>query len=142
MNIILPILGLVAGFVFVYRLNVYVPLSYASYLAVAVLAALDTVFGGIRSGLEHRFKSDIFFSGFFVNTVAAGFLAFIGDKIGVPLTLVASIVFGYRIFQNLSLIRFHWITSHRRNPNNEPAGDSEPPLNPLGSTTIIRNINP
>lgn len=136
MTFIFPILGLLAGFFLIYRLDVFVPLSYASYLAVAVLAALDTIVGGLRAGMERRFESDIFFSGFVSNTIAAGFLAFIGDRIGVPLTLVATIVFGYRIFQNLSLIRTHWIVARRE--ARLPAGDHDPAVNNLGSTTTRR----
>lgn len=123
MNFIIPLIGLIGGFCLVYRLNITVPFGYANYLAVAVLATLDTVVGGLRAGLDHHFESDIFISAFFVNALAAGFLSYFGDTIGVPLTLVASIVFGYRIFQNLSLIRTHWIAG-RRGRRCPPSGGS------------------
>jgi small basic protein len=128
MSVVLPFFGLLAGFILVYRLDVTVPFGYANYLAVAVLASLDTVVGGIRAGVEHRFESDIFVSGFFLNALAAGILAYFGDRIGVSLTLVATFVFGYRIFQNLSLIRTHWITA-RRGRNQPPGtGGQDPSL--------------
>ena len=126
MNYIIPVLGLLGGFFLVYHLNVSVPFGYANYLAVAVLATLDTVVGGLRAGLDHHFESDIFISAFFVNALAAGILSYFGDTIGVPLTLVASIVFGYRIFQNLSLIRTHWIAGSRIRRKPPTSGGSIP----------------
>lgn len=137
MNLFLPLMGLLAGFCIVYKLNVVVPIIYANYLAVAVLATLDSVVGGVRAGMDHRFESDIFFSGFFINAIAAGILSYFGDQIGVPLTLVATIVFGYRIFQNLSLIRTHWIVAHRRGGGRtaEAVAISDPAVNGTGSPT-------
>jgi small basic protein len=120
---ILPLIGAVAGFLVVYRMGVTVPFGYANYLAVAVLATLDSLVGGWRGGMEHHFDREIFLSGFFVNAIVAGLLAFFGDKIGVPLTTVATIVFGYRIFNNLSMIRVHWVARMRnRSPELLMAG--------------------
>ena len=80
--------------------------DYASYLSLATLAGMDSVFGGIRAGLDGRFKNDIFLSGFIVNMVLAVALAFLGDQIGVAdLYLAAVVTLGGRIFLNLSVIR-------------------------------------
>ena len=54
---------------------VTVPAGIASYLSLATLAGLDAVIGGVRAGLEDKFKSDIFISGFVVNTLLAVLLA-------------------------------------------------------------------
>jgi small basic protein len=75
------------------------------YLAVSCLAGLDTVCGGVRTGLEGKFHSDVFLTGFFSNVLIAFFLAWLGDQIGINLFLVAALVLGTRIFTNLSLIR-------------------------------------
>lgn len=75
------------------------------YLAVACLAGLDSVSGGIRAGLEGKFHNDVFVTGFVSNTVIAFFLAWLGDKIGINLVLAAVVVLGARVFTNLSLIR-------------------------------------
>src|SRR5260221_8317731 len=83
---------------------------YAPYLSVATLAALDTVFGGIRAGIEGRFQDDIFVSGFLLNALMAAGLAILGDKIGVDLFLAAVVALGTRIFLNLSLIRRYYLT--------------------------------
>lgn len=77
----------------------------AQYVAVASLAGLDSICGGIRSGLEGKFHNDVFVTGFLANTVIAFFLAWLGDKIGLNLVLAAVVVLGWRVFGNLSLIR-------------------------------------
>lgn len=80
------------------------------YLGVAVIAGLDSVFGGLRSSLEGKFHTDVFVTGFFANILIAFFLAWLGDRIGVNLYLVAAFVLGWRIFTNLSLIRRFMLT--------------------------------
>jgi small basic protein len=93
--------GVVLGLV----LPVQIPIQYGRYLAVGVLAALDSALGGLRASLEDRFELDIFVSGFFANTILAAGLTYIGDRMGVELYYAALFAFGYRIFQNLGLIR-------------------------------------
>lgn len=110
MIILLPILGVVLGFVGIYFLNLPVPAGMASYLSLAALAGLDSVSGGIRAGLEDKFEADIFLSGFAVNTLLAGLLAYLGDQIGVDLFLAAVVALGGRVFLNLSIIRRQWLT--------------------------------
>lgn len=107
---ILPLLGLIVGFVVVYMANITVPENFASYLSLATLAGLDAVIGGIRAGVEEKFKSDIFLSGFLINTLLAVLLAYIGDLIDVQLYLAAVVIIGGRVFLNLSLIRRYWLT--------------------------------
>jgi small basic protein len=80
------------------------------YLAVACLAGLDSVCGGIRAGLEGKFHNDVFATGFVSNTVIAFFLAWLGDRIGINLVLAAVVVLGARVFTNLSLIRRYALT--------------------------------
>ena len=106
----LPVLGLVAGFSIVYWLPIRLESDYASYLSLATLAGLDSVFGGIRAGVEGKFHDDIFITGFVVNTVLAVSLAYLGDQIGVDLFLAAVVALGGRVFLNLSLIRRYWLT--------------------------------
>jgi small basic protein len=106
----LPILGFLVGFLVVLRLPTEVPYDYGSYLSLATLAGMDSIFGGIRAGLDGKFRNDIFLSGFVVNMVLAVLLAFLGDQIGVTdLYLAAVVTLGGRIFLNLSLIRRQWL---------------------------------
>ncbi|MDA8229457.1 MAG: small basic family protein, partial [Desulfitobacterium hafniense] len=39
----------------------------------------------------------------------AGLLAYVGDRIGVDLYLAAVVAFGVRLFQNLAIIRRHFL---------------------------------
>lgn len=108
---LLPLLGIIVGFVLIYfPVNITVPANYASYLSLATLAGLDAVIGGVRAGLEEKFKFDIFISGFLMNTVFAVLLAYVGDLIDVQLYLAAVVHLGWRVFLNLSLIRRYWLT--------------------------------
>ncbi len=106
----LPVIGLVTGFILVYLSQYTIPPGLADYLSLAALAGLDSICGGIRAGLEGKFHDDIFLSGFMVNTILAGSLAYLGDRIGVDLFLAAVVTLGGRVFLNLSLIRRHWLT--------------------------------
>lgn len=110
MTVLLPFGGLVVGFVVVYLFNVVVPAGFASYLSLASLAGLDAVIGGVRAGIEEKFQTDIFLSGFVVNTLLAMLLAYLGEQIGIELFLAAVVAIGGRIFLNLSLIRRYWLT--------------------------------
>jgi small basic protein len=103
--IFVPLLALFLGVVFALLWRHPITSVTAQYLAVACLAGLDTICGGIRSGLEGKFRSDVFFTGFLSNIVIAFFLAWLGDKIGIDLTLAVALVLGGRTFTNLSLIR-------------------------------------
>ncbi|MGI6357618.1 MAG: small basic family protein [Bacillota bacterium] len=102
---LLPVLALALGFLIGYLTKFSVPAALATYMSVALLAALDSVFGGIKALLENKFDSLIFLTGFFFNTLLAGVLAFLGDKLGVNLYMAAIFVFGVRLFQNLAIVR-------------------------------------
>ena len=113
-RILWPIGGFILGFtltLLIWRQGV--PFSVADYLSLAVLAGLDSVFGGIRAGMEGHFRSDVFLSGFVVNMLLAVLLVHLGWQIGVPdLYLAAVVTLGGRIFLNLSVIRRHWLERH------------------------------
>lgn len=107
---LIPLLGILVGFLIMYGVDIRVPADYASYLSLATLAGLDAVIGGVRAGIEEKFKADIFLSGFLVNTLLAVLLAYIGEQVGVDLFLAAVVAIGGRVFLNLSLIRRYWLT--------------------------------
>ena len=101
------LLGLVLGVTIGLNIPLLFPLSFAKYMSVAVLAALDSVFGGIRSAMEDTFDHTIFITGFFSNALLAAGLAFVGERLGIDLYLAAVVAFGVRLFQNLAIIRRH-----------------------------------
>lgn len=101
----LPVFGLILGVVLGLLTDVTVPAEYASYLSIAVLAALDTLFGGIRAHLQRNYDEIVFVTGFFFNIILAASLAFLGVHLGVDLYLAAVFAFGVRLFQNIAVIR-------------------------------------
>lgn len=102
---IFAILGLLIGVFLGLKLDITYPTQYSLYISVAILASLDSVFGAIKSMLEDKFDTSIFVSGFFGNAILASFLAYIGDRLGVPLYYAAIFAFGGRLFQNFAVIR-------------------------------------
>lgn len=108
--ILIPILALIIGALLAIVLQISVGGASGQYMAVACLAGIDTVFGGVRSGLEGKFNTLVFFTGFVSNTLIAFFLAWLGDQIYIDLRFAVALVLGARIFTNLSLIRRFAIT--------------------------------
>lgn len=103
------IIGLTLGVI----IGLFIPFSfspdYSTYVAVGILAALDSVFGGISAILQKKFNNLIFVTGFFGNAIIAAGLAYLGDKLNVPMYLAAVIVFGGRLFQNFAIMRRYYI---------------------------------
>jgi small basic protein len=109
----LPILGLLIGLVLGAALSLTIPAEYSRYTAMAILAALDSVLGAVRSEMAGEFDNRIFLSGFFANVVLAGGLTFLGDRLGVELYIAAIVAFGVRLFNNLAIIRRQLLTRWR-----------------------------
>lgn len=86
-----------------------IPYTYSSYLSIAIIAALDSVFGGIASVIKGNFDLKIFLSGFFGNSILSIALTFLGEKLNVDIYLAAIVVFVGRMFTNLAIIRRHYI---------------------------------
>jgi small basic protein len=114
----LPIMGLIIGVIIGLLTDIKIPEEYSNYLSIAILAALDTLFGGIRAQLQNIYDEKVFVSGFFFNIVLAASLAFLGVHLGVDLYLAAVFAFGVRLFQNIAVIRriilTKWSTSNEK----------------------------
>lgn len=83
--------------------------TYSSFLSIAIIAALDTVFGGIASVINKNFDLKIFLSGFFGNAILSIALTYLGEKLNVDIYLAAIFVFVWRMFNNLGIIRRYYI---------------------------------
>lgn len=83
--------------------------TYSGYLAIAIIAALDSVFGGIVSSLNKKFDMGVFLSGFFGNAILAMLLTYLGQRLNVDIYLAAIFVFVSRMFNNLGIIRRHYL---------------------------------
>jgi small basic protein len=86
-----------------------VPLILQPYLPIAVVAALDALFGGLRAMLDGLFDDKVFLVSFLSNVVVAAFIVFLGDQLGVggQLSTAVVVVLGIRIFSNAASIRRH-----------------------------------
>jgi small basic protein len=98
-------IGLVVGAIIALVLRPSVPAELSRYVAMAVVAAIDSSLGGVRSYLERTFNDRIFVLAFVSNAVLAIGIVWVGDQLGVDLTTAVVVVFGVRIFQNLAAIR-------------------------------------
>jgi small basic protein len=99
------LIGVVAGLVFAPD----VPLELERYLPIAVVAALDAMFGGLRAHLDGIFDDKVFVVSFVSNVVIAAAIVFLGDQLGVGAQLSTGVivVLGIRIFSNVAAIRRH-----------------------------------
>ena len=88
--------------------------TYSSYLAIAIIAALDSVFGGVSSALNKKFDLKIFLSGFFGNAILSMLLTYLGERLNVDIYLAAIIVFVGRMFTNLAIIRRFYVDKWTR----------------------------
>lgn len=107
------VLGLLIGIFLGLISGIQIPVTFSQYVAVAILASLDSVVGACLSHLQKTFDSNIFFSGFFINALLAALLTYIGNLLGVDLSLATIIVFGTRIFSNSAAIRRLLITNRK-----------------------------
>ncbi len=85
--------------------HIIIPYSSYQYVAVAILACLDSVFGALAASTGKKFNMKIFLSGFFFNAIFSMFLVYLGQLLNVEIYLAAVIVFGGRILNNFSIIR-------------------------------------
>ncbi|MBV2155972.1 small basic family protein [Kitasatospora sp. SUK 42] len=105
----IAVLGLVIGVVVGVFVQPEVPDAVVPYLPIAVVAALDAVFGGVRAMLDGIFNDKVFIVSFLSNVVVAALIVFLGDQLGVgsQLSTGVVVVLGIRIFSNAAAIRRH-----------------------------------
>ena len=105
----IPALALLAGVVLGLVLEPTVPALLQPYLPIAVVAALDAVFGAVRAQLDRIFDDRVFVVSFVSNVLVAALVVFLGDQLGVggQLSTAVVVVLGIRIFSNAAAIRRH-----------------------------------
>ena len=103
----IAVIGLVVGVVLGLLLQPIVPLWLQPYLPIAVVAALDAVFGAVRALLDDVFDDRVFVISFLSNVVVAALLVFLGDQLGVgsQMSTGVVVVLAMRIFANAAAIR-------------------------------------
>ncbi len=108
MILVAIIIGCVLGAIIGINLPI-ISYTYSTYLAIAIIAALDSVFGGITGVLKGEFDFKVFISGFFCNAILSMLLTYLGTKLNVDIYLAAIVVFVGRMFINLTIIRKYYI---------------------------------
>jgi small basic protein len=106
---VIAAIGLLIGIVAGVLLHPTVPIWLQPYLPIAVVAALDAVFGGVRAMLDGIFDDRVFVVSFLSNIVVAALIVYFGDQLGVgsQLSTGVVVVLGIRIFSNAAAIRRH-----------------------------------
>ncbi|RYX82519.1 DUF1290 domain-containing protein [bacterium] len=115
---LLPFVALALGFALFWGLAGEYALAgetFARYAAIALLAGLDTVLGGVRAWLTDKFDDTIFISGFFLNALFAVGLVVLGEQLGLEvgfgdgrismMMIGAVVLFSGRILNNLAALR-------------------------------------
>lgn len=99
------VLGVIVGLL----VDVSVPTWLQPYLPIAVIAALDAMFGGLRAMFDGIFNDRVFVTSFIANVLVAAFIVYLGDQLGVGSQLATGVVvvLGIRIFSNVAAIRRH-----------------------------------
>ncbi len=115
----IPILGLIVGLLIGIFLPGYIPAEYSIYVAIALLAALDSVMGGGVASMKGRFDMANFISGFVGNIFLAVLLTYVGEKMGIQLYLAAIVAFGTRLFANFAKIRRLLVSKYRKKQTKE-----------------------
>ena len=102
---IYAIIGLVFGIIGGILTPGFVPKVYAPYFSVALMAGLDTAFGGLRAAMEGDYDNVVFLSGFLVNIMLSVFFCYAGIMMDIDFYLIVILVLGMRIFNNVAIIR-------------------------------------
>lgn len=102
---LIPAIGLCIGILCGIYSGAVFPPGYSAYVAIGILACLDTVLGGIYANMQKNFQAKIFATGFFANAILAIALIWLGNQLSIDLSIAAIVVYGSRMFNNFSAIR-------------------------------------
>ena len=124
MLIIAIIIGCLLGIIVGANLPL-IPYIYTSYVAISIVAALDSVLGGIYATIKGNFDFKTFVTGFFGNAILSILLTYLGEKLNVDIYIGAIVVFVWRMFNNLTMIRIHYVEKLSKNNKNKSKNTEE-----------------
>ena len=104
------IIGLIIGIIAGIFVPLAIPIEFARYTAVGILAILDSILGAARADLQKKYDVTIFTSGLIFNMLLATIITYIGDRLGIDLYIAVLVVFMIRIFANIGTIRYSFLT--------------------------------
>ena len=102
---LIAIICLIIGGLLGYFLNFDVTTVTSVYIAIAILAAFDSILGGIVANINKTYDMAVFISGFFANALLSVAIIYLGTKVGLDIYIGIVVVFVTRIFQNFAIIR-------------------------------------
>lgn len=108
------ILGLALGIIIGIFSPFSIPIQYARYTAIAILAALDSILGAAKADLENKYSSQIFLTGLIFNMILAAGITYLGDKLGLDLYIAVVVAFTFRMLLNIGKIRRHLLKRFRK----------------------------
>lgn len=111
---LIPIIGLAIGVAVGVGSGAVFPSGYSAYVAMGILACLDSVIGGIYANMQGRFQGKIFTTGLFCNGIFAMALIWLGNQLSIDLSLAAVVVYGSRMFNNFSRIRIFLLNKEKK----------------------------
>ena len=98
------IIGIAAGVCGGLLSHLVIPAEWSVYVAMGILALVDSLLGAIHAQLSGNYHNRRFLLGILGNFFLAIFLLYLGEQMGLDLTLAISVVFALRIFNNFSRI--------------------------------------
>ena len=101
----IALIGLVVGIVVGVMSGFVYPAGFSAYVAMGILACMDSLLGGIYANMRHDFRWKVFATGFATNAVLAMALIWLGNQLSIDLSIAAIVVYGSRMFHNCSNIR-------------------------------------
>lgn len=99
------VIGAILGLGLAFLCPIHVQPGYTKYVAIAILAGIDTVIGGVSAYMNRTFDMKVFVSGLFLNSLIAAGFTYLGTKLDIDISIAAVVTFGSRIFQNFAIIR-------------------------------------
>jgi small basic protein len=98
--------GLLAGIIIGSLIQFDIPIEFTKYTAVLIIGLLDALFGAARSDVSNDdYSALIFLTGLSFNIILAIGITYLGERLGLDLYLAATVVFTFRIFTNVGIIR-------------------------------------
>lgn len=99
------ILGIIIGTVLGVLFPATISPEYSRYTAVAILALLDSLIAAIGAQTKKEFNVGNFITGLIFYAFITAFFVYLGDKLNLDLYLGVTVVFMFRIMQNIGVLR-------------------------------------
>ena len=116
---LVPFIGLVIGIAIGMFSGIVFPAGFSAYVAMGILACMDSLLGGIYANMREDFRGKVFASGFVMNAIVAIALIWLGNQLSIDLSIAAILVYGARIFNNCSNIRHFWLNKNKTAESSE-----------------------